>query len=313
MKLLVTAKAKGEVIFPTINYPVKAGQFIYVDKNQYYANDIQSALKNEYLKMDDGDDNQEELNSMIEIVNISPRSIGIGDISLLSKERKHISEEAAAHPQVELAVNQGLVELIYPDEEEEDDEEEKPKPKKKKKKSKSKKAAKKAEVEGKENDETEAPDISHKMQSWDPETKSMLNKEESSARVVTYEPLPESVKSSQEGVQVGDIDFDAEEKEESKPKKTASKKKKKRRVSKKKVAKSVAKKPSNGKKIKLSAYSKEGSGNKKSKSSIKPVGTVRTQGDPVLPNEQEISFVDREQTVDRMRQRGIVPQNDEID
>lgn len=296
MKLTVSQTAKGEVIFPTLGYPVKSGHTIYPSKEQFYANDIQTGIRNGLLSVEEeGPDN--ELKNKIEVLNISGKNIGVGDVSLLIDERKFISEEESKSQAIKNAEHQGLIEIIYPETKDEIDNEpeiekksrkkKKKSPKKKstKKKSKKKTASTKSKEPASEDEEAiekikeessqEAP---HKMRSWDASTQKMLDKEESSNSVIdNHGSKVDSDENSE--VQVGEVNF--EEDSNQKPKRKA--------------------------KISVSSKSKKN----KSKS-IKPVGKARSKNEQ-LPNEEDIVFVDQQQTQERLQQRGLAGQNEEIE
>ena len=303
MKLVVTNKAKGEVIFPSINYPVKAGHAIYVTREQFYANDIQTGLRLGHLYIEDDEGDNAKLEKRIEISNISGKPLGIGPVSLLVDESKFISEDESEHPFVKTAVAAGLVELIYPKEEEKTTSKKSKSAKASKKTSKKAKSQKKVQVEEEievevasnedkkarlKINEEKSKESKYKMKAWDAQSQSMLDKDEAADQVLTRKDSRAKT-NPDDDVQVGDIDFtDKPEVEEAAPKK----------------------------KIKLSISTKKGNKSSSSKSKgIKPVGRTRAQSSSgiELLNETELSFVDKEQTIERMRSRGLAGQNEEID
>lgn len=176
MKLKVSSKINGEVIFPSVGYPVRGGQNIAITKDQFYNNDIQTGIRKGLLEID-----AKELSNLtidqVEIVNISNKPIGVGPISLLANERKFIDKEMLNDTLVQYAIAANLIKI-----------EQSVSEPKSNVKSKSKKQSKEKKAE-----KIETKEVETKLQAWDAGEKKLLEKEESRSKVVVDADKTENV------------------------------------------------------------------------------------------------------------------------
>lgn len=301
MILRVTDKIKrGEIVFPTVGYAVKAGTPLVVGDEDYYASDIQHAIRAGFLVVEDKQEHDKSSHAKrILVRNISGRPLGLDNLSLLAGEEKFVSEKEIQSTNIRIAVDNGMIEIEKPEDESEPEAEEKAeadKPVKKsktskkssKKKSSKKKTTKKKTTKKKteviagaesidldaEPDENvnpvdeQDPNPEHTMQSWDPHAKQMLSKDESEKAIThLHDKTDEEVAEAEDSVQTGKVDFD-------KPK--------------------IQLRASTGSKAEPDG-----------KKGLKPVGKVKKLGDTAYldqaPRVGDLDFVDIEQRQERIQ------------
>lgn len=289
---------KGELSIATVGYPLKQGAMIVLGEEDFYKQDIQNAIARGFLSVEQGEPNHP---SRIKIVNKSGAPISIGEISLEPNGFKLIPEELKHNPNIQDAINFGLISI-------DDGEKEAKKTTKKKSTKKTAKKKVKQDTKKEEKDKEEISEVKYKdsenntetqMQAWDIESEKMLDTEKSAQKVGLQQNMTKAneVPSStvnEEGIQTGKVDFTGSDEEaETKAEETSSKKK--------------------SSKKKKTASSK----------SIKPVGKKRKEatadgvdfvdGDS-LPNEG--GFVDIEQAeeaIEKHPNARLANQNQEID
>ena len=326
---------KGEIVFPTIGYPVKAGTKLSLTQVQFYASDIQSSLEQGLLEIVE-DSFVEGLTprKRFKVTNVKKGPITLQEgLSFMQNEHKYLSEEDYASQGVQMGIRLGW--LKYEEEEgagieikpesETEPEAEPEKPKRKRgrpRKNKEEKAQDKpkrkrgrprktAKVEEEETEQSET-----QLQAWDAHSQKTLDKDEAKDAVIgkVAGHVPNT---SSDDVQAGDIDFTDNALDEAMDDVEAS-------VKKTYKAKSASSKKKSGKKK---------AAKKKGKKKLQPVGTKRKKataneaeagmmfGDG-LPNETEgvgeLNFVDQEQERERKQshpiiRRRIAEQNQEVE
>lgn len=324
MILRVTNAIKnGEMVLPTIGYAVKAGVQLTISDEKFYNNDIQAALRRGLVEIVNKEGHEDsEFAKKILIRNISGKPLGLDNISLLVNEESYISEKEYQSTNVQTAINTGMIEADLPLRKEAKKAKSNTKASKEnlKKQAKQEKTTPKAkppkierqnvtesmldrlkkiaaEVDPEEADfvDQEEEDLieqaeeakrikdsiarekknasATKMQSWNPHEGRMMDKAESSGKVckVVSSQVVKKRTVNDDGVMVGDVDFTDQGV---------------------KTAKKVSSKSN------------------KAKSSIKPVGRARTESEDsddslILDTSEDtdISFVDREQKIERMLSR----------
>jgi hypothetical protein len=331
MILRVTKKIKhGSLSLPTVGYPMKAGAILTLKDSDYYSNDIQAAIRNGFLEIEEEPVHAEQ-QSYVKITNISGKRLSIDPNLLVPDEEMYLPlDESKTNNNLQSAARSGLIKIENVVESIKDIVKEIPpkkdakkavkkaiKKKTAKKKTTKKKAIKKkiAKKKGtkkqsmKEYVDSERAKLEKEtetdIQAWDPHAQQLMKKDEASSRVIrTVGNKVQGTTENEEGVQTGKVDFS----EQGKTK--LRKKGEKRPVSKKKA-------------------SKKTKGNKKS---LKPVGIKRDEPQSVdfvdreqlfektikanLPtptDPENISFVDKEQTAERLSRAGLAPSNGEVE
>ena len=83
MKFKVSSKVKGSLILKTLGRAISAGTNVHIDGNDLYADDIQRAIKSEFLVNEDPD---EQIQVREEIIEPSRGFLGISLILAISTE-----------------------------------------------------------------------------------------------------------------------------------------------------------------------------------------------------------------------------------
>lgn len=304
MIISVTNKiGRGELVLPSIGYPVKVGAKIIVGHDKFYTPDVQSALESGYLELVDG--------SLVEgvtprkkfkVKNLKGGPLGVSaNISFLKGEVKFLSEEQFSEVGVQEAIKIGWLEYSVQEgvkkvEKKNENVQEKIKTEYKKKKTKKKsRSQKKAEKKAANDFRPQDPQTT--MRAWKADTSELIDKEATSEAVMPNKAKP---------VATSDLEEHFDNLKETVVK-----------VANRRKAKSSQKrvtKPFEG----------------KSKKGLKPVGRQRKEknaNDIVvnedLPNESQmaagdIDFVDEKQERERIEKhpllrRTIARQNEEVE
>jgi hypothetical protein len=288
MNFKVTDKIKkGEIVLPTIGYAVKAGALLTLDKEKSRHSDIRFALTKGYLELTPGQE-QEDDSSQIKIRNVTRRPIVVGGIQLAANEIVGISKDELESTGVQTAKKAGLISVEEPETQPEKETVSEPataepevpveKPKKTKKTQKRAKKQAKAEVEEKPREK--------KISDEDPIARQYIQSEKAKeealnpANMRTWDPQQQRMLSKDESlrkvvkrvstdedieeVQSGNVDFSDQS-----PNKLKMK----------------------------TANTQDGKVSK----GIKPVGQARSRPSA---DEEEPSFVDKEQSLEKARSLG---------
>lgn len=310
--LKVTQKVgRGELTLPSIKGNLKAGAPINLTDDKFYSDDIQAALRNGFLSIEDGELLGGDNPNKTEVVNISRRPLSIDEFSFLPGESVFLTEAQIGSRNMEVALSSGMIEVKaveIPN-----------------KKSKNKITPVKGQIRLKDrvvdspnpDSVTETDSTETNLGAWDPFSEKIIDKEASARMLGSV--VKGHVPDSEDGeTQTGEVDF-SEESVNAKGEpvlKRGRKSPAKKKAAKKKSSKKASKKASKTGKKKVAS--------KKKSKSLSPVGRRRPSPtadggevfDPSsLPNESGgLGFVDQEQAVQRRSTHPLLKhQNNEIE
>jgi len=236
----VKQSLRGELVLPTVGYAVKANCKLSLSRNQFYANDIQAALRSGMIEMED--DSAKEQWSPIrhfKVKNVSGKALTVAEsLAFLVGEAKFLNETSYLDAGVQSALRAGWLESeeladveVRKDtyrsrerkrenqrkyeEEQTSATEASPDPKHRpKKKAKPKKAARKPRSKPKPGPKTQQNEGGYRpeeplttMQSWNASEQKAVPRDESNQMVAPRIEGHEPEYREEAEVQVGEIDF----------------------------------------------------------------------------------------------------------
>ena len=286
MILRVNKNLKGEIVLPTFNHSLKANALIKVTEEQLSNPDIQMAINKGYLILGKKTEKTES-GKKVKLINCSSKTITIGTVVLTPKDVFYLDAIDMEDPKVQMALSSKFIKRVE-----------------------LKEKAKKVIVEKKINSKKEVslPEKILKEHETTPQSynlrskKTMTNKD---AHKNMFGKEPEIIETK-----FIDEDKDKiEEEMENKEIKLKTRKKRRKSISSKKTKKTKK---------------------TKKRAAIEPVGTRRiptnpdddltislnSNGQPLNETQglgDEISFVDQEQKIERMKKAKKIPNNFEVE